>query len=360
MLSIILAIFSFPLSVIVTPFSLCVGLIGLTFFFQTYQLKRLKKFSLLHHFNFFLLLLFLVVQLSFGSWVPYEENLEIGMLAIGSLCLLLSASLYPLYSEIVFEREITHLEMVIRSRNKQLFNYSGFSEFKILSAGVTHEVNNALNILNAKIEQLLRGHTKNLDKDLRLLLTSTNRIVKSMRGLREFIYPTEVDEKIELSSLIDNVLELYGQRLYNHGIEVKTSGLENKYIKGRRIPLEQVFLSLINNSIENLEKCEDKWISITGKTEENDYRIIFQDGSSSMAESMTKLLSDPYFTDEKLKNNGIRLILTKDILEKHGGTLRCPYGYENSTFVMTFPKDESGLTETMSLDQILLENKDLH
>jgi hypothetical protein len=42
---------------------------------------------------------------------------------------------------------------------------------------------------------------------------------------------------IELNVLMDDVFKLTGQRLRNHGIEVKLKGIEHKVVKGRKSQL---------------------------------------------------------------------------------------------------------------------------
>jgi signal transduction histidine kinase len=341
LISLILLFFSYPLSIVVAPFSVCVGLIGLNFFFFAYQKGRIKKYTFLHHINFFFLLLFFTARLTFSIWVSHPERLEVIALFDGYMLLIYCATLYPLYAEVVFESREHQLEKVLQLRNKQLFSHSGFSEYKILSAGVSHEVNNALTIINAKIEQIFRGSSKDFEKDMKLILKSTNRIVKSMRGLREFIYPHEIPEKIEIKEVVDQVLSLYGQRLINHGVQIQTFGLEGKYVKGFRLQLEQIFLSFINNSVDAIDNLNDKWISIAAKFNHNCVDIIMQDSSESRVDELMLILNDP-FTDRDIQDNGIRLLLVKDIIEKHGGQLKYPK-QEYSTFIFSLPLLEAAM-----------------
>jgi C4-dicarboxylate-specific signal transduction histidine kinase len=111
-------------------------------------------------------------------------------------------------------------------------------------------------IISAKITQIIRGKSRDVDRDLNSIKLATDRIVKSIRGLREFIYPHEVQEVMELEEMVNEVLALYGQRLINHGVKVRATGLAGKKVNGQRVQLEQVFLSLIKNSVEAVDKLE--------------------------------------------------------------------------------------------------------
>lgn len=351
-ISLIFLSFDFSLPMVTTPFALSVGLIGLTFFLQAF-IRKGKSFSYLYHINIFLILAFFISRLAYPVLISNPARIQLVAVVECYLLFAFCAALYPLYAEIVFERHNLFLEEVLHTRNRQLFSHSGFSEFKILSAGLSHEINNALTVINAKIALLLRGKSKDIESDLRIIQNASGRIVRSIRGLREFIYPREGTEVMELEEIVKEVLALYGQRLNNHGVMVEVNSLSEKLIKGKRIEIEQVFLTLINNSVDAIDKLEDKWIKINshvnsaGKVE-----ITYQDSGPSNAETIIPLLEDPFYATHEFMDNDIRLILAKEIVVKHGGALRCVKNQDHSTFLITFP-----LTEGLRSTRMEVENK---
>lgn len=356
--SIIFLIFGFGLGIVVAPYSLAVGLIGLTYLLQAYVKSKVLSMTLLQHVNLFFVLGFFVNRLLFPmiltSAMHIFPRLDAYMLI--AFC----ATLYPLYAEVTFERHERFLQEVLLTRNRQLFSHSGFSEFKILSAGLSHEVNNALTIINARISMLLRNRSKDPSSDLQLIQGSTNRIVASIRKLREFIYPSEVIEVLDLGEVILEVLELYGQRLNNHGVKVDVAGLDGKLIRGQKIQLEQVFLSLINNSTDAMDNIEDRWISITGRGVHGVVEITYQDSTPSNASEIVPLLRDPFTSAQQFLDKDIRLVLSKEILEKHSGSMTCLKNPDLSTFLLTLPLTEASRSSSMELQSRLEEISDLH
>lgn len=330
---------SFELPMAIAPFSVVVGLIGMSFILEAVLRPERTQLGLLHYWAMILMVTFFLSRMTFPLWVTDTGVREFGVWVDGFLLLLFSVSLYPLYAEIVFEKQEKYLEEVIHVRNKQLFSHSIFSEYKILSAGVTHEINNALTIINAKIEQLLRHHhDEDIEKGLRMILNSTNRISRSIRGLREFIYPQDISEVLSVSEVIDHVLMLYGQRLKNHNVTVSTNGLGGKLVKGHRIQLEQVFLTLINNSVESLDKLDEKWIDITCRSKGDSVEIVIKDSSTGEDEEIENMLSLPFLSTKDNVDSGIRLVLAKDIVEKHGGSLKYLREEENTAFKIKLPQ----------------------
>lgn len=176
-------------------------------------------------------------------------------------------------------------------------------EFRLLAAGVTHEINNALTILMGRASQLLkRNEDPDQEKALTNILTTTERIAASVVGLRHAIYPDkqEAEEYIELSVLMDDVFKLIGQRLRNHGVEVKQKGIEHKVIKGRKSQLEQLIINLVNQSIERLSSLQDKWIQIVAVEEQGRLNIYFMDASGEVGDK----IEHKQFSDILESNHG--------------------------------------------------------
>jgi len=354
LVSLIILSFNISLPLTVAPISLCIGLIGLTFIIQSYT-KSARNFGPLHHLNFGLMGFYFISRLSFATWIAEPELNTYGSMADIGLLIIFCTTLFPLYSETVFEKHEQILERALKARNEQLFSHSGFSEYKILSAGVTHEINNALTIINAKVEQMIRGKDHEPEKALRIILNSANRILKSVRTLREFIYPNDVSEDLELSEIMANVLTVYGQRLSNHGVSIEIIGLEGKFVQGMRVQLEQVFLGLINNSVEALDELSDKWIEISCKSKKDFAEIVYQDSTSGIYDEVADLLKNPNTTSVKVVDSAIRLMLAKDIVEKHKGQFNLMSESEYTTINISLP-----LMVSMSKLQSIQRVQELH
>jgi C4-dicarboxylate-specific signal transduction histidine kinase len=178
-----------------------------------------------------------------------------------------------------------------------------------------------------------------LKKDLEVIQEASNRITRTVRSLRDFIYPAEMWEDVDLGDVIKDVLIIYGQRIANHNTRIKVEGLEGKRVYGHKIQLEQLFLSLINNSVDAIDKRPDKWISVTARTVGDEVEVTLKDSSPSRADEFGRILSDPLHVHHEFMDAEVRLVLAKEITQKHEGEFHCGDG-EYSTFVLTFPLAE--------------------
>lgn len=147
---------------------------------------------------------------------------------------------------------------------------------------------------------------KNADPDdekaLKSMLATYDRIAASVVGLRQVIYPDkfEVEETMELNDLMDDVFSLIGQRLRNHGIEVKLKGIAHKVIKGRKSQLEQLVINIINQSIERMASLSEKWIQIVAVEELEKLNIYFMDASGAVGDKK----DHKHFNDILESNHG--------------------------------------------------------
>lgn len=336
-LSLVLYILKLSMLIYMAPLAVSYGLVNLSIIYQTYKKIPVEKFGLLEKIFIGSMVTFIFSRLLFPFWISNREGMNTAFMLDTGLMFILNIILYPLYLEKFI---IGYLNHALRIRNRQLFNRSTFSEFKILSAGVAHEINNALTIINAKTEQLMRIYKSEEDqKNIKMVLNSADRIGKSIRGLREFIYPKQqiTPEVIKVRELLDHVLMLYGQRLRNHGAVIISRGMNNEYIKGYRMQLEQVFLSLINNALETIDKLKDKWIEILSETNKNKIIILIRDSSPGLSNEMADAILKDSFNLKNSEDNGLGLVMDKEIIHKHGGSLEYIKGSSNRTFKLTLP-----------------------
>ena len=178
-----------------------------------------------------------------------------------------------------------------------------FNELRLLAAGVSHEINNAITIIMGRTEQVLKRNEDPIqEKALLSAKGGCDRIVASIKGLRQFIYPDtkEIETYIDLTKLMNDVMKLTGQRLRNHGIELKLKGMQNKFVRGRISQLEQLITNLLNQSVERLSSLEEKWVQLVAADEQGGLNIYYMDSSGGVGDK----ISHKQFSEILARNHG--------------------------------------------------------
>lgn len=344
-LSLALASYGYSFQAFTTPFCLALGLASMTVFQKILRGYK-KDYSVLGQTTFILLGCFVAIRVAYPLWRLTEYNVY-GLTAHLLTLIGLGASTLAFYMELIKVRHETQLQNVIKERNDQLFGQSKYSELGMMSAGIAHEINNPLAIIQAKVTQLLRVHrdpekVQFVSDGLDQILYTSERINRTIQGVRDFVHQDEriPNEKISLKTLVDDVLAFCGQRMKNHGVNLRFYGLENYTIRGHKIQLEQVLLNLLNNSFDALEFLPDKWIEMSIHETPSTLQIYFKDSGSGIPPEIASRMMDPFYTTKKIgKGTGLGLALARGIVEKHGGSLVYISNTPHTTFMLELPKE---------------------
>ncbi len=215
-----------------------------------------------------------------------------------------------------------------------------------LSAGVAHEINNPLAIINEKAGLLkdLITMEKNLphEKTVELvdsILSSIKRCSAITHSLLGFAKHIDVQyQQIDLERVINEVLLFVGREAEYRSISIDIKVQEDlTSIESDVGQLEQVFLNIINNAFEAVDEFGQ--IDIELFSEEPEFisvRVV--DDGHGISEENLKHIFDPFFSTKGEKGAGLGLSITYGIVEKLGGKLDVESEKgEGSRFTVTLP-----------------------
>ncbi len=328
------------------PFSLAVGGIGLYVTFNSYKKTPSLTCSPLHKTSYILFGLFFISRLLFPFW---RLNPDLNLLEIGTEVFFLigfTGSSLSTYLETIKRRHDASMTKVLNERSEKFLGQSKFSELGMMSAGIAHEINNPLAVIQARTSQLLRIYRepdkqKEIGEGLHQILFTSDRINKTIQGVREFVHQDEATPPIEvtLRDLFEDVLAFCGQRMKNHGVNLRLYGLENFSVVGHKIQLEQVILNLLNNSFDAIEFLPDKWIEVSSLKKDGRIQLYFKDSGHGIPPEIASRIMEPFFSTKEIgKGTGLGLSLARGIVEKHGGTLQYLSDRPHTTFLMELPQ----------------------
>ena len=342
-ISVVLATMGQPFMIYAAPFALCIGAAGLYLVYQTIQQTKVKTAI---SWGFFLAAgIFFAEKILFPWWRVQESY--------SSSCAALNLVLYSLFAstalalgmERIKQSHDQELETLVKERNQKLYSQSKYSELGMMSAGIAHEINNPLAVIQARTTQLLRMYkdpskVQEMGDGLSQILYTSERINRTIQGVREFVHQDDnaSHKEIGLKDLVDDVLVFCGQRMKNHGVNLRFYGLENHTLKGNKIQIEQVLLNLINNSFDAIEFLPEKWIEMSVSKTPGKIQIYFKDSGSGIPPEVAARMMEPFFSTKDLrKGTGLGLALAKGIVEQHGGTLTYVKDASHTTFLIELP-----------------------
>ena len=218
-----------------------------------------------------------------------------------------------------------------------------------LAAGVAHEINNPLSIINEKsgLLQDLVENDRYQDKEKLLKMTasinqSVNRCKSITQRLLGFARQIGVHyEMIDANEVLTETLGFLKKEAISKNIHTYFQLDENlPKISSDRGQLQQVFLNIINNAFAAVEKGGE----VTLKSWEVDADFIavsISDNGTGMTNETIKQIFEPFFTTKKQYGTGLGLSITYGIIKKLGGDIRVQsQPGEGSTFTIYLPKNK--------------------
>jgi len=208
---------------------------------------------------------------------------------------------------------------------------------------ISHELLNSLTPIRSLSQNLkeLVSQESLSQEDLQDIKDSVITMHNRSNHLQEFVesyrklamLPTPKKEKIELSALMENCIQIMKPLFKKERIEIKNTIQFNRWISVDSNQMEQVFINLLTNSIFALAEKENKEIIISAELKEKRLYIIITDNGSGIDSEIEDKILLPFFTTRK-EGAGIGLTLSKNIIEAHGGYLAFKSDEKNTRFTV--------------------------
>ncbi len=239
--------------------------------------------------------------------------------------------------------ELKRVQLELDANRKNEVHSNKLRALGEMSAGIAHEINNPLGIIDANarmINKFLNDPDKFKSKQEQII-SACNRIKKITMGLRKFSRTSEMEERKShlLERLIEESLVLIGAKMRNVNAQIDYELEKDLEIVCNQIELEQVLVNLISNALDAVSQIEERWIKIRTKTEGKFVLIqIVNSGPPIDLEHRDKLFQ-PFFTTKIVgSGTGLGLSISKGIVESHGGSLILNEELQNTCFEVRIPK----------------------
>jgi PAS domain S-box-containing protein len=227
----------------------------------------------------------------------------------------------------------------------QLIQAEKMASMGILAAGIAHEINNPLNYIyngTAAIENFIRDKYAEEAAGLDPLFEAVNTGVDRVTGIVKSMNRYSRNENLALTycsiqKVMDQCLLIISNKYKKNIIIVKNYLPENPSVLAHEDQLRQVFLNILDNAFQAIEK--EGTITIDLALNHMQLNITITDSGKGISEENLKHVFDPFFTTRNPgEGTGLGLALAKKIMEDHQGTITCVSTLEKgTTFTLGFP-----------------------
>lgn len=279
-------------------------------------------------------------------------------LAIGTLCVLdtqprtltpvMRDALPILARQVVAQLELRRVNRELEQKQRAMIQSHKMAALGHMAAGIAHEVNNPLAIIQGKAEMLShlakRGsiEIEKIQNTSEIIQSTVSRIVKIIRGLRVFARSGEQDPFTiaRVVDVLDDALELCREKFRHMSIELTVGKFpEELSVQCRPHQISQVLLNLLNNSYDAVRDSSERWIKIdvVDLGEHVEFSVV--DSGAGLPQIVRDQVFEPFFTTKEVgKGIGLGLSISQGLVEEHGGIIRIDPFHRNTRFVFQIPK----------------------
>ncbi|MCB0346216.1 MAG: PAS domain S-box protein, partial [Bdellovibrionales bacterium] len=194
-----------------------------------------------------------------------------------------------------------------------------------LAAGIAHEINNPLGLIQLEADSLLRSldsASQDQTKAINKIREHVNRCSNIVRNILLFSREQASEKKpCSIESIIENAVRLTQRHAQQHLISfTKEIPEEDIIVFGNSVELEQVMVNLLHNAIHASNSSHN--VKIQACVDGKSALISVIDSGYGMSEEQLQQALDPFFTTRQSEGGtGLGLSICHGIVTDHNGRL---------------------------------------
>lgn len=212
----------------------------------------------------------------------------------------------------------------LKEHEQLLIQQSKLASMGEMIANIAHQWRQPLSIISTSATGIkIQKEMGILDnpseiKSLDCINENAQYLSNTIEDFRDFFKKSKTKNFVNLDNLLEKTLKLILSRLKNKEITIVKNNLNIEFETYER-EMIQVFMNIINNSIDALEnKNYDKFIFFESQKFEDKIIIKIKDNAGGIEENILDRIFEPYFTTKESKQGtGIGLYMCNEIIVKH-------------------------------------------
>jgi len=204
----------------------------------------------------------------------------------------------------------------------------------VMAAGITHEINQPLNVIRMTTDRAILWGRRNPEalperivEHLRRIGEGAARIDAIIRHMRSFRsgLPQPDLEAVDLNEAVLGACGLMERELQSRGVEcLRELAPGTLSVAGRELQLEQITINLVSNAAVALEAnpAEDRRIRIVTRRDDGAIWLEVHDNGPGLPEEQDASLYDAFFTTRQAgEGTGLGLAIVKQFVDGFGGEI---------------------------------------
>ena len=204
-----------------------------------------------------------------------------------------------------------------------------------LAATIAHEINNPLEAVTNLVYLARSAAEGEVRRYLQMIEEELSRIAHITKMTLGFYRESGAPTPVDLGDLVREVIALYEAKLRAKNIRVHTQAAASQPIFGSRGELRQVIANLVANAVDVLPGGGA--IRVVTTDSDGGVQIRVSDNGPGIPAQNLARIFEPFFTTKAELGTGLGLWVSRQIVEKHGGTIGVESSPGGTCFTISLP-----------------------
>jgi signal transduction histidine kinase len=237
---------------------------------------------------------------------------------------------------------INHLSQrltAVRERSttlsRQLAQADRLAALGRMAAVLSHEIRNPIATIRLKAENALANPPERQRLALEVVLQQVQRLDDLMQRLIAIVQPLNLHPRpVAVRQWLQNRVSQFQEQARQQEVSLHTEAPPDTVVEFDIPSVERALDNLILNALRHTPTGGE--IEITVQTGDGTVRVCVEDSGPGVPEHERERIFEPFMTTHA-NGAGLGLVIVREIVEAHGGKVRCTAGRQGARFEMEFP-----------------------
>lgn len=280
--------------------------------------------------------IFIAIKIFMISFIIFYIINPNGSIISNLIYLIITSTLFITFTYLsiyFFEKgeNITNLYTITKESKKDKLLFESLSK-------LTHELKNPISVCKGYLEIIDKNGYQKAPKYLPIISSEIERSLSVINDFSSLGKLKELNkEEVDLQVLLEELITILNPLFKKYNANIYLNVKQDICLKLDYLRMKQVFVNILKNALEARKEEEPLNVQIEVKKSLKAVKIIIKDNGIGMDKNTLDKITEIFYTT-KANGNGLGVVLSKEIIEMHHGTITYKSQKEKGTTVtITLP-----------------------
>lgn len=263
--------------------------------------------------------IFVAIKIFMISFIIFYIINPNGSIISNLIYLIITSTLFIVFTYLslfLFEKgeDITNLYSIMKESKKDKLLFESLSK-------LTHELKNPISVCKGYLEIIDKNGYQKAPKYLPIISSEIERSLSVINDFSSLGKLKELNkEEVDLQVLLEEIITILNPLFKKYNANIYLNVKQDIYLSLDYLRMKQVFVNILKNALEARKEEEPLNVLIEVKKSLKAIKITIKDNGIGMDKNTLDRITEIFYTT-KANGNGLGVVLSKEIVEMHNGTI---------------------------------------